>query len=122
MKKIIVLVLVAVALLLANISVALAITGKGTQSDPYVISNNPDDLPQWFKHNFEGCWFERTKDVWLLVDGSAFESGDWKSARGEREEQEFVKKKDFIIKARKGSFRLRAGVDWEVNSYYDEED
>jgi hypothetical protein len=122
MKKTVVLVLVVAALLMADVPAALAVTGKGTQSDPYVISDDPDDLPRGFGYNFEGCWFERPRDVWLLVNGDVFESGEWKSAGGKREKQKFVKRKDFMIKAREGSFRLRAGVDWEVDSYYDEED
>jgi hypothetical protein len=122
MKKVAALALVVVALLTTNVSVALAVTGKGTQSDPYVISNDPDDLPREFGNNFEGCWFKGSKNIWLLVNGDVFESGDWKSAGSEREEQKFVKKKDFLIKAREGSFRLRAGVDWEADSYYDDED
>ncbi|MDR1378069.1 MAG: hypothetical protein LBJ36_03365 [Synergistaceae bacterium] len=122
MKKIVVLALVVVALLMTNVSMALAVTGKGTQSDPYVISNDSDDLPQGFGNNFEGCWFKRPKDIWLLVNGDIFESGDWKSSNNKQEEQKFVKKKDFLIKACEGSFRLRAGVGWEADSYYNEED
>jgi hypothetical protein len=122
MKKTVALVLVAAALLAVNVQAALAVTGKGTQSDPYVISNDPDDLPRGFDHNFEGCWFERKRDVWLLVNGDVFESGEWKSAGNKQEEEKFLKKKDFMIKAREGNFRLRAGVDWEVGSYYDEGD
>jgi hypothetical protein len=122
MKKAVVLVLVVAALLMASVPAALAVTGKGTQSEPYVISDDPDDLPRGFGYNFEGCWFERSKDVWLIVDGDVFESGEWKSADGKREKQKFIKRKDFMIKAREGSFRLRAGVDWEADSYYDDED
>jgi hypothetical protein len=121
MKKIVALALVVVALLMTNVSVALAVTGKGTQSDPYVISNDPDDFPRGFDYNVEGCWFERSKSIWLLVDGDVFESGEWKNAGNKQEVQKFVKRKDFLIKAREGSFRLRAGVDWEVDSYYDED-
>jgi hypothetical protein len=123
MKKAVALALVVAALLTVNVPAALAVTGRGTQSDPYVISDDPDDLPQGFGHNFEGCWFERPRDVWLLVDGDVFESGEWKKSGGSKQEkQKFVKKKDFMIKAREGSFRLRAGVDWEVDGYDDDHD
>jgi hypothetical protein len=122
MRKVVVLVLVAAVLLMVHVPAALAVTGKGTQSDPYIISDDPDDLPRGFGYNFEGCWFERTKDIWMLVDGDVFESGEWKSAGSKPEKQKFLKKKDFMIKACEGSFRLRAGVDWEEGSYYDDED